>query len=329
MAVFQAMTLSQNNLDWLLDNDPALRWQVERDLANLLESVWNTTRMRVPHEGFGARLLALQDLDGQWAGGSYFPRRADQRIQPHLDDKDGQPYTATTWTLNALREWGVESSFLPDTAEKLAKNSKWDYDDLPYWGGEVDCCINAFTLANGVWLGADVRGLRDWFLEHQMQDGGWNCEWIEGSKRSSFHSTLNSIRGILWYEREIGGDAELKLARHRAHEYLLDRRLTLCATTRELVGGWVTDFSYPFRWKYSALRALDYFREAGLFDGLSPDQRASEAIALVRSGDRGDGRWLQQGRYPGATWFDIDVEAGEPSPWLTFYATRVLNWWES
>ena len=75
----------------------------------------------------------------------------------------------------------------------------------PFWGGEVDCSINSWTLANGPWLGADVEGLAAWFVEHRMADGGWNCEWVEGSTRSSFHSTLNALRGLLAHEAATGG----------------------------------------------------------------------------------------------------------------------------
>ena len=157
-------------IDWLLDGaDPALAWQVERDLANAPEEQWQATRRRVVTEGFGARLLALQGDDGQWAGGAYFPAGFD------FDDPgEGQPWTATTWSLNMLREFGVDGAVLAGTAAKLDANSRWEYDNLPYWGGEVDACINAFTLANGAWLGADVTALRDWFPEHQLPDGGWN-----------------------------------------------------------------------------------------------------------------------------------------------------------
>jgi hypothetical protein len=178
--------------DWLLDSDPALRWQVERDLLGAPEDVWAATRARVATEGFGARLLALQDPDGQWAGGAFFPRGFDFG-GPEAAEGAGQPWTATTWSLNSLREWGLDASVLTDTAARLAANSRWEYENLPYWGGEVDCCINAWTLANGVWLGADVEGLAAWFVEHRMADGGWNCEWVDGSTRSSFHSTLNAL----------------------------------------------------------------------------------------------------------------------------------------
>ena len=179
--------------DWLLDSDPALRWQVERDLLGAPEATWRSTRARTATEGFGARLLALQDPDGQWAGGAYFPAGY---TGPDSEDA-GQPYTATTWSLNALREWGVDAAALGDTAERLAASSRWEYGDLPYWGGEADCCINAFTLANGAWLGVDVAPLAGWFLEHRMRDGGWNCEWENGTTVSSFHSTVNAIIGLL------------------------------------------------------------------------------------------------------------------------------------
>lgn len=310
---------------WLLDSDPALRWQVERDLVHAPSDVWEATRARIASEGFGARLLALQDPDGQWAGGAYFP--ADFR-GPEPSDEGGQPWTATTWALSTLREWGLDASVLAGTAELLEANCRWEYDDLPYWGGEVDACINAYTLANGVWLGADVTGLEQWFVEHQMDEGGWNCEWVNGSTRSSFHSTLNALRALLPYEQATGGSDALRAARTAGEEYLLTRALLHRRTTGETVGRWATDFAYPFRWQYTALRAVDYFRSASIHDGARPDPRLAEAIALIRGARRDDGTWLQGRRYPGRVWFDVDVPPGEPSKWLTFYASRALSWWD-
>jgi len=315
-------------LDWLLDSDPALRWQVERDLLGAPPEVWAVTRARVATEGFGARLLAEQDADGQWAGGAYFP--GDMEFD-HPDPRDdgGQPYTATTWSLNALREWGVDAAVLAGTAEKLAANSRWEYEDLPYWGGEVDCCINGFTLANGAWLGADVSGLAQWFVEHRMADGGWNCEWVDGSTRSSFHSTLNSLKGLLFFEGATGGSDALRAARHAGEEYLLERHLLHRRSTGEVVAPWATRFGYPFRWQYSVLNAADYARAAALHDDAAPDPRLAEAVELIRASRTADGRWLQEYRHPGRVWFDVDVPPGEPSPWLTFHATRVLEWWDA
>lgn len=311
-------------LRWLLDSDPALRWQVQRDLAHEPENVWQATRARVATEGFGARLLALQDPDGQWAGGAYFPADFDFSSQ----ESDGQPWTATTWSLNTLRDWGLDAAVLGDTAERLAENSRWEYDNLPYWDGEVDSCINAYTLANGAWLGVDMSGLATWFLEHRMSDGGWNCEWVNGSTVSSFHSTLNCLKGLLFYETVTGGSDEIRAARHDGEEYLLRRHLYKRLSTGEPVASWVSRFAYPFRWFYSVLHAADYFRQASILDGRQPDPRMAEAIEQIRAARQPDGTWVQERRHPGQVWFEIDVDAGEPSKWLTHSATRVLEWWD-
>jgi hypothetical protein len=285
---------------WLLDSDPALRWQVERDVAREPSEVWEATRARVANEGFGKRLVALQDSDGQW-------------------------------TLNSLREWGLDPVGLRErrTAELLAENSRWEYENLPYWSGEVDCCINAWTVANGLWLGADITGIVDWFVEHRQSDGGWNCDWVEGSTRSSFHSTLNALKGLLAYEAATGGSDATRAARRSGEEYLLERGLFRRLSTGEPVAPWVDLFAYPLLWRYNVLNAAEYFRQAALLDGVRPDPRMADAIELIRAAKQPDGTWLQSGRLPGRVWFEVDVPAGEPSKWLTLYGMRVIDWWDS
>lgn len=312
-------------IDWLLDSDPALRWQVERDLLGAPPAVWEATRARVVTEGFGARLLALQDADGQWAGGAFFPRAFDFATM----ETEGQPWTATTWSLCSLREWGMDAAALDGTAERLAANSRWEYEDLPYWGGEVDCCINAWTLMNGLWLGADVEGIATWFVEHRLADGGWNCEWVEGATVSSFHSTLNTLKGLLAHEAAGRGSEATRVARRAGTEYLLERGLMRRRSTGEPVADWVSRFLYPFRWRYSVLNAADHLREASLLDGTPPDPRMAEAIEVIRSQRRSDGTWLQGEPLRGAVWFDVDVPEGEPSKWLTLMGARVLAWWDA
>ncbi len=314
---------------WLLDSDPALRWQVERDLLIEPPDVWESTRSRIATEGFGAQLLAKQDVDGQWAGGAFFP--ADFDMDGPEAAGGGQPWTATTWTLNTLREWGLDPAVLQErqTAELLEKNSRWEYNDEPYWRGEVDCCINAWTVANGVWLGADVTSVVDWFVEHQLPDGGWNCDWVEGSRRSSYHSTLNSLKGLLAYDTATGGTEATRAARRRGEEYLLQRGLFRRLSTGTPVETWVSTFAYPFRWSYNVLNAADYFRQSTELDGLWPDPRMADAIEMIRGARQPDGTWLHAGRQPGRVWFEVDVPAGEPSKWLTFFGARVLAWWDS
>ena len=328
------MTIDPRVLDWLLDSDPAVRWQVERDLVGAPPRAWQATRARVATEGFGATLLAHQDPDGQWAGGAFFPAgffESEEAKQP------GQPWVATTWALKDLREWGVEAAVLADTAEKIAANSRWEYDDLPYWGGEVDVCINSYTLASGAWLGVDVSALAAWFREHRLPDGGWNCaaEDVGQSRdgetpdtRSSVHSTLNAVRGLLAYERFTGDDG-VREARHAGEEYLLERRLMYRLSTGEIIGDFVTHFEYPERHRYSALAALDHFRTVSMLEGTPPDPRLADAIELVRHARQADGTWLQGPRLPGRMWSDVDAPEGQPSRWLTLIATRVLDWWEN
>lgn len=325
-----------DTIQWLLDSDPALRWQVERDLLDAPDETWQATRARVTTEGYGARLLALQDEDGQWAGGAYFPTRNDPRAEVG-DANQGQPWVATTWSLNALREWGVPAEALGDTAERLRRNSRWEYDDLPYWGGEVDVCINGCTLANGTWLGTDVSALAAWFGEHQLVDGGWNCEWEEGATVSSFHSTLSALEGLLYREEHgpaHGIPAEelaaLREVRRRGEEYLLERALMRRRSTGELVGDWVTELGYPARWSYSVLRALEHFRRAAQLDsdGSDLDPRLADAVATLRTLQRPDGRWHQRVHHEGQEWFSVEDPVGMPSRWLTLQGLRVLRWAE-
>ncbi|MDZ7884173.1 MAG: squalene cyclase [Mycobacterium sp.] len=321
---------AESLITWLLDSDPALRWQVERDLMYTQSEVWEATRARTATEGFAARLLAQQGSDGQWAGGAFFPSDFDFD-GPEAAEGAGRPWTATTWTLNSLREWGVDAAVLRErrTVELLAENSHWEYEDLPFWSGEVDCCINAWTVANGVWLGADITDLIDWFLEHRLPDGGWNCDWVEGSTRSSFHSTLNSLKGLLAYDAATGGTEETRAARRSGEEYLLQRGLFRRLSTGEPVAPWIDQFAYPFRWTYNVLNAADYFRQASSVDGIEPDARIANAVELIRTARQPDGTWLQGKRHPGRVWFEVDVPEGQPSKWLTLLGTRVLAWWDA
>lgn len=318
-------------LRWLLDSDPTLRWQVQRDLAREPESVWAATRARIATEGDGARLLAHQDGDGRWAGGAFFPADFDFDAQ---DETPGQPYTATTWTLTTLREWGLDARALgpsegrAGTADLLEASARWEYDDLPYWDGEVDVCINAMTLANGAWLGRDMSALAAWFPEHQLPDGGWNCEWVDGSTRSSFHSTINAVRGLLAYE-QLTGDTSVADPRRRGEEYLLVRALRERLTTGEQVGPWTDLIVYPYRAPFTALKALDHVTAAAVHDGIPPDRRAEATADLVRAARQPDGRWLQGYHFPGDVWFPLDVPVGEPSKWVTFLALRALARWDA
>lgn len=308
-----------NTIDWLLDSDPTLRWQVEKDITNQPKDIWQVTKEQMLQVGFARRLLDHQKNDGTWLHGAHVPK--------DFDWQGPQPWTATGWSLTQLREWGVTpEALLPDTAT-LLKKLTWEYEDRPFWEGEVDVCINAYTLANGAWLGLDMSHLLDWFEDHQLSDGGWNCDWIDGSKVASFHSTLNALIALLAYEEYTGSSDRSARMRQCGEEYLLDRRLMYQKGTGK-IHDWALHLSYPFYFHYSVLRSLDYFRQAAQFEKKLPDERLEPAINYLEQVRNPDGRWYTDYDKPGEVWFEIDSKAGEASRWLTFYALRIQKWWK-
>ena len=320
------MSDSGQVIDWLLDSDPSIRWQVMRDLLDAPEPQWTAERAKVETEGWGARLLSRQDEDGQWAGGAFVPRDFD------FDEWQvaGQPWTATAFALTQLREFGLDPS--SDRAQRAVElvgaNSRWDHDGEPYWAGEVEECINGRVVADGAYFGVDVSPIAGRLAGERLADGGWNCERANGSVRSSFATTINVLEGLLEYERATGGTTDSRAARTSGEEYLLQRNLFRRLSTGEPADEQFLSFRNPTRWRYDVLRALDYFRSAGLLTGTSPDPRLGEAIDHVRARRRADGTWSLDQRLPGRVWFEVDDGVGEPSRWVTLRAMRVLNWWQ-
>jgi hypothetical protein len=309
-----------NVTDWLLDSDPSIRWQVMRDLTDASADAVAAERSKIALEGYGARLLNLQAADGQWGGGTYAP-----------------PYTSTTFTLLLLRTLGLD----PDSEEArravalVRENSRWEYDEnLKFFEGEVEPCINGEAVAIGAYFGEDVRGIVDRLLGEQMADGGWNCEQERGSTRGSFNTTIAVLEGLLEYERSTG-DSRVTPVRLRGHEYLLERRMLRRLSTGDVIDPAFARFSFPTYFYYDVLRGLDYLRSAGV----APDQRAAEAVDLVSKKRDESGRWALEnsprprpwdpkGKDPGVVHFQIDEGDGKPSRWNTLRALRVLRWWE-
>ena len=300
-------------LAWLLESDPAIRWQVMRDLTDAPADAVAAERAKVATEGWGARLLGLQADDGYWAGGSFFPKGL-----------------STSATLTLLRHMGLDpASDQARHAIALVKaNAKWEYDDLPFFEGEVEPCINGMAVAIGAYFGEDVSPIVDRLLGEQMADGGWNCEQENGSIRGSLQSTMSVLEGLLEYERVTGGSPQLATARHRGEEYLLERRLMRRLSTGELIDNEetrLTRFSFPSQFHYDVLRALDYFRDAGR----QPDERMREAIGVVEGKRDTDGRWaLEDPYHDHQLHFPMDEGEGKPSYWNTLRALRVLRWSE-
>ena len=306
-------------LNWLLDSDPAIRWQALRDLADAPAEVVAAERARVETEGWGARLLALQGDDGQWEGGALFPAR---RAAPGT----GQPWTATAYSLVALQDFGID----PHTAKvrravsQVRELCRWEHAGQPFFSGEVEPCINGMVVALGAYFDIDVDVVVARLLREQLDDGGWNCEVENGSVRSSFHTTIRVLEGLLAHERATGGSAESISARRRAEEYLLERKLFRRKSTGAVVDPAWLQFSFPTRWHFDLLRGLEYFRAAGD----SPDPRLDEAIDLLRTKQQPDGTWLLENTHPGAVHFALEDGDGRSSRWNTLRALRVLRWYE-
>jgi hypothetical protein len=309
-------------LDWLLDSDPALRWQVLRDLVHAPAEAVAAERTRVAIEGWGSRLLALQGEDGQWAGGACFPGRAFY----DSEENQGQPWISTLPTLQLLHDFGVDPGCdrVRRAVALVRDHCCWEHAGQPFFSGEVEPCINGRTVTLGIYFDQDVDGVVARLLAEQLEDGGWNCEAENGSVRSSFATTINVLEGLLAHERATGGSAESIAARRRGEEYLLERRLFRRKSTGEVVNPAWLQFSFPVRWQYDVLRVLEYFRSVGDM----PDSRVDEAIQLLRSKQQPDGAWLLENTHAGKVHFELEDGDNRPSRWNTLRALRVLNWYE-
>jgi hypothetical protein len=314
------MTANQTTVvDWLLDSDPAIRWQVLRDLTDASPAEIAAERARVEHAGWGARLLALRDADGLWDGGACFPAS-------YTGSEPGQPWTATMHSLHTLQILGLDpaSEAARETIALVAEHGRWEHDGQRYFDGEVEPCINGRTIGTGAYFDVDVAPLVGRILTERLPDGGWNCEAERGSVRSSFDTTLDVLDGLLAFERATGGSDAVREARRGGEEYLLDRGLFRRRSTGEVANPAYLDFAFPFYWHYDVLRALDYFRQPGT----EPDARMADAVELVRSKQQPDGRWQLDPLHPGRVHFALDGGEGQPSRWNTLRALRVLDWWD-
>ena len=308
-------------VDWLLDSDPSIRWQVMRDLTDAPADEVAAERARVAREGAGGQLLALQAADGRWGGAAW-----------------NRGWNSTMHVLWLLHHLGLD----PASAEAhhaiglVRDHVTWqgsgppECDDNPFFAGEVEPCINGQVAMAGAYFGQDVRGIVGRLLGEQLSDGGWNCEAQNGSTRSSFNTTICVLEALLEHEQAGGGTPEVTEARLRGQEYLLERRLHRRRSTGEVIerdskgGAAWTRFAFPTWWHYDVLRGLEYLRSAAV----TPDVRVAEGIEIVASKRDVDGRWPLEIRYPGVMPVEIDEGASRPSRWNTLRALRVLRWYE-
>ena len=297
-------------VDWLLDADPSIRWQAMRDLTDTPAEVVAAERSRVASEGWGARLLDQQRADGQWGDGVAVPF-----------------WWSNMYTLVFLRDLGVDptSARVRTAVDLVRDNVTWGsgFGDSPFFEGEVEPCINGRVVALGAYFGGRSDRLVDRLLGEQLADGGWNCEAERGSLRSSFHTTICVLEGLLAFEQAFGATPAVTDARRGGEEYLLERRLLRRLSTGGIIDPLWTRLTFPPLWHYDVLRALDYLRAAGA----QPEGRVEEAIAVVLERRQGDGYWLLDVRHRDTLHVELAGAVGEPNRWVTLRARRVLDWY--
>jgi hypothetical protein len=299
-------------VSWLLEGDPSIRWQVLRDLNREPDAVVAAERTRVASEGRGAELLARQTPAGHW------------------NDDQEHGWMTTNDALALLKDLGVDPADerVRQAVDLLRERvTWWQLDGRPFFDGETEACINGRILAAGAYFGAPVDRLLDRLLSEQLEDGGWNCE-APPSTRSSFHSTICVLEGLLEYETARGATAAVTDARRRGEDYLLERRMLRSLTSGDVIDKRWTRFSFPVVWHYDVLRGLDYLRKAGV----KSDARIAEAVGLVEQRRDEDGRWPLDGIHADHAKrlsFDVETEVGKASRWNTLRALRVLDWHEA
>lgn len=231
------------------------------------------------------------------------------------------------YTLVYLRDFGVDPTDprVRAAIDRVRDRVTWgpEWDNSPFFEGEVEPCINGRVVSLGAYFGVRSDRLVDRLLSEQQTEGGWNCQ-MKISRRSSFHTTICVLEGLLEFETAFGSSPAVTDARTRAHEYLLNRRLLRRLSNGEIIDPVWTQFAFPPLWHYDVLRALDYLRAAAI----TPDSRVGEAATIVGTRRQTDGRWLLDLRHRRTLYEDIAGAVGAPSRWITLRALRVLAWYE-
>jgi hypothetical protein len=266
-------------IQWLLDGDSAIRWQTLRDLVGAAERAVKQERRKVARDGWGARLLARQDPEGTWAG---------------RQSSDGGLYSPkwTTYTMLTLRDFG-----LPPTNRQarkactlllekgLQRDGGINYGIWAKWVRRSETCVTGMVLSILSYFefeDARLDTIAGHLLEQQMPDGGWNCQRPSGATHGSVHTTISVLEGLRHYELHGGRERpEVRRAQRRGREFLLVHRLFRSHRTGEIITPAFTRFSFPPRWHYDILRALDYFQAVDA----PRDRRLAEAIDIVHSSE--------------------------------------------
>jgi hypothetical protein len=305
------MEPAQDAVDFLLQGDPAIRWQTMRDLLDAPVAEFQKERTRVGEVGWGRRLLDVQDAAGTWAGAIYSPK-----------------WISTTYTLLLLRHLGLSPRH---PAALRGCEQIWDGKGvsggvvLPSSTSAADLCVAGMFVALAAYFGYEddqIDGVIDWMVAQQLPDGGWNCRTLRsGSNHGSYHTSISVLEALAELADNGRDDASLDEAAERGREFFLTHRLFKSHRTGEISHPAFTKLSFPPRWHYDVLRGLDYFQSVA-----APwDDRLEDAIDLLDGKQRKDGLWPVQNKHSGRVWFDMET-GRQPSRWNTLRALRVRRW---
>ena len=291
-----------------------------RDLVKEPANQIATERSRVATEGWGAQLLARQSPAGHWRDGP----RGWRKDLP----RDDRVLLIAMYSLVALMDLGLDPASkqarrMIDRVDKRLAFKR--LNNRPFLDGETEPCINGRILGIGAYFAyfrEPNHALANRLLGEQLEDGGWNCD-APKSRRSSFHTTICVLEGLLEYERRMGKSAKVTKARKRAEHYLLERSMFRSLRTGEVLNNRWLRFSFPTFWHYDVLRGLDYLRNAGI----RPDSRVRDAIDIVIQRRHQNGRWPLNLIHPEHIPLKMETAVGRASRWNTLRALRVLRWY--
>lgn len=299
-------------INWLLHGDPSIQFQTKRDLIGSSKKELHILQQKIESSGWGKAFLSVQDDSGMWGGNIYSPK-----------------WTSTHYTLMTLMRL-----CLPENNLQARKGCEILLEKGFYRDGGInhfaslnhsETCVTAMTLALLCYFRINderVATLKKFILDQQMEDGGWNCQSFNGATHSSFHTTLSVLEALRMYEKNHKNDLHgIVGARTKAHEFLLYHHLFRSDKTGEIVDQRMTRFSFPPRWRYDIMRALDYFQELKM----PHDPRFCDAITIIKQKEK-DGKWPLQQKHSGIVFFDIE-KIGQPSRMNSLRALRILNWW--
>lgn len=306
----QRPLIDPQTVEWLLEGDVSVQFQVKRDLLGVVDA---SLQFRISTEGSGAALLAARGTDGHWGRGFYQPK-----------------WTSSHYTLLELKNLALNprNALARETVELILRDEKGTDGGLNPARQSMprDVCVNGMALNYAAYFGAvpeQLASVVDFILGQRLSDGGFNCRRNRsGARHSSVHTTVSIIEGVTEYAR--GGyrhrTDELLDARGDAIEFLLRHRLYRSERTGEPMSPEFTRLHYPARWHFDVLRGLDALADAG-----APyDDRMADALGTVAGRQRPDGKWTANRGYPGATHVPPD-QPGTPSRWITLIALRVLR----